>query len=408
MIVLLGIGFVAGIVTAISPCVLPVLPILLAGGASGRNPLRIVAGVVISFTVFTLFASWLLSQLGLPQDFLRNLAIVLLFVTAATLLVPRAALLIERPLAFFSRLRPTNVGGGFLLGATLGLVFVPCAGPVLATVTVVAAKNEVGVRAILLTLAYALGAAVPMLAIAFGGREAAASLRRHAQPVRLASGALIALVAFALVFHLDDHLAQLTPGYTTFIQNKVEDNATAKRELDKVRGGGDSPRRREEPVVGAPRLRDRTAASPRRRVDQQPAAHALATPRQGRPDRLLDVLVHQLPPHAASPEGVVRRLPLEGPRDHRGAHAGVRVRARHLQRARGRQATRHHVSGRAGQRLQDLGQLREPVLAGRVPDRPDRPRSPHPFRRGRIQRHRAVDSQAARRPGRDRTPGRPT
>ena len=115
--------------------------------------------------------------------------------------------------------------------------------------------------------------------------------------------------------------------------------------------------------------------------------------------------MHQLPAHAASPEGVVRRLPLEGPRDHRGAHAGVRVRARHLQRARGRQATRHHVSGRAGQRLQDLGQLREPVLAGRVPDRPDRPRSPHPFRRGRIQRHRAVDSQAARRPGRDRTPG---
>jgi cytochrome c biogenesis protein CcdA/thiol-disulfide isomerase/thioredoxin len=238
MILLLGIGFVAGIVTAISPCVLPVLPILLAGGASGRNPLRIVAGLVVSFTVFTLFASWLLSQLGLPQDFLRNLAIVLLFVTAATLLIPRAALLIERPLAFFSRLRPTNVGGGFLLGATLGLVFVPCAGPVLATVTVVAAKNEVGVRAILLTLAYALGAAVPMLAIAFGGREAAASLRRHAQPVRLASGALIALVALGLVFHLDDHLAQLTPGYTSFIQNKVEDNSTAKRELAKVRGGG--------------------------------------------------------------------------------------------------------------------------------------------------------------------------
>jgi cytochrome c biogenesis protein CcdA/thiol-disulfide isomerase/thioredoxin len=238
MIVLLGIGFVAGIVTAISPCVLPVLPILLAGGASGRSPLRIVAGLVVSFTVFTLFASWLLSQLGLPQDFLRNLAIVLLFVTAATLLVPRAALLIERPLAFFSRLRPTNVGGGFLLGATLGLVFVPCAGPVLATVTVVAAKNEVGVRAILLTLAYSLGAAVPMLAIAFGGREAAASLRRHAQPVRLVSGALIALVALGLVFHLDDHLAQLTPGYTSFIQNKVEGNSTAKRELAKVRGGG--------------------------------------------------------------------------------------------------------------------------------------------------------------------------
>jgi cytochrome c biogenesis protein CcdA/thiol-disulfide isomerase/thioredoxin len=238
MVVLLGIGFVAGVVTAISPCVLPVLPILLAGGASGRKPVRIVLGLVTSFTVFTLFASWLLDKLGLPQDFLRNLAIVLLFVTAATLLVPRAALLLERPLAAFSRFRPRNVGGGFVFGATLGLVFVPCAGPVLATVTVVAAKNQVGVRAILLTLAYAVGAAVPMLAIALGGREAAAALRRRASSVRLASGALIGLVALGLVFHLDDHLAQLTPGYTTFFQNKVENNTTARRELAKVRGGG--------------------------------------------------------------------------------------------------------------------------------------------------------------------------
>jgi cytochrome c biogenesis protein CcdA/thiol-disulfide isomerase/thioredoxin len=238
MLVLLGIGFVAGVVTAISPCVLPVLPILLAGGASGRQPLRIIAGLVASFTVFTLFASWLLSKLGLPQDFLRNLAIALLFLTAATLLVPRAALLLERPLAAFSRFRPRNVGGGFLFGATLGLVFVPCAGPVLATISVVAAKNQVGIRAILLTLAYALGAAVPMLVIAFGGREASGALKRRAGSVRLASGALIGLVALGLVFHLDDHLAQLTPGYTNFFQNKVENSATARRQLAKVRGGG--------------------------------------------------------------------------------------------------------------------------------------------------------------------------
>ena len=113
----------------------------------------------------------------------------------------------------------------------------PCAGPVLATVTVVAAKNDVGFRAILLTLAYAAGAAVPMLAIALGGREAATSLRRRATSVRLASGALIVLVALGLVFHADDRLAKLTPGYTTFFQNKIEDSSTAKRELAKVRGG---------------------------------------------------------------------------------------------------------------------------------------------------------------------------
>src|SRR5262252_8119572 len=144
MAILLAIGFVAGIVTAVSPCVLPVLPILLAGGASGRRPLRIAAGLVASFSIFTLFASVLLDQLGLPQDFLRNAAIVLLFLTAVTLLVPRAGLLLERPLAALTRVRPSGVGGGFGLGVVLGLVFVPCAGPVLATVTVVAANQDVG------------------------------------------------------------------------------------------------------------------------------------------------------------------------------------------------------------------------------------------------------------------------
>jgi len=239
MALLLGIGFLAGVVTAISPCVLPVLPILLAGGASGRNPARVIAGLVLSFSVFTLFATWILDRLGLPQDFLRNLAIALLFVMAAMLLVPRAAALVERPLAAFSRLRPRGAqGGGFVFGATLALVFVPCAGPVLATITSVAANQQVGLRAILLTLAYALGAAVPMLAIAYGGRETAARLRRHAEGVRLAAGVVVAAVAAGLVFHVDDHLATLTPGYTSFLQRKIEDSAAARRELAKVRGGG--------------------------------------------------------------------------------------------------------------------------------------------------------------------------
>src|SRR5581483_5072416 len=108
MVVLLGIGLLAGIVTAVSPCVLPVLPILLAGGASGRKPLRVIAGLVVSFSVFTLFATWILDQLGLPQDFLRNLAIAFLFVLAVFLLVPPAAVLLERPLAALSRFRPAS------------------------------------------------------------------------------------------------------------------------------------------------------------------------------------------------------------------------------------------------------------------------------------------------------------
>src|SRR5215467_1786360 len=144
MIVLLGIAFLAGVITAVSPCVLPVLPIVLAGGATGgrRRPYAIIAGLVASFTVFTLSASALLSALGLPLDTLRNVAIALLFVVAATLLVPRLGMVVEAPLARLGRRPSGDLGGGFLLGASLGLVFVPCAGPVLATVAVLAAQHR--------------------------------------------------------------------------------------------------------------------------------------------------------------------------------------------------------------------------------------------------------------------------
>jgi cytochrome c biogenesis protein CcdA len=125
MLVLLGIGFAAGVITAVSPCVLPVLPILLAGGASGggRRPLAIIAGLVASFSLFTLAAAAIPSALGLPQDLLRNVAIGLLFALAATMLWPRLGLLAERPFAFMTRRRSGDLGGGFLLGASLGLVF---------------------------------------------------------------------------------------------------------------------------------------------------------------------------------------------------------------------------------------------------------------------------------------------
>jgi cytochrome c biogenesis protein CcdA/thiol-disulfide isomerase/thioredoxin len=234
--VLIGIGLLAGVATALSPCVLPVLPILLAGGASGRKPVRIVAGLIASFSFFTLFATWLLGELGLPDDLLRNLAIVFLFLMAAVLLLPWAALLVERALAPFSTLRPANAGGGVFLGVTLGLVFVPCAGPFLGAITAAAANHNFGVRTIVGTVSYAAGAAVPMLVIAFGGREAAARIRAHAAQVRVVSGVLVGAVALALVFHLDDHLTSLhIPGLTS-LENSAASSSAGEKQLAAVRG----------------------------------------------------------------------------------------------------------------------------------------------------------------------------
>jgi cytochrome c biogenesis protein CcdA/thiol-disulfide isomerase/thioredoxin len=239
VLVLIGIGFAAGLITAISPCVLPVLPIVLAGGATsttGRRPFAIIAGVVATFTVSVLVASRLLRALGLPDDTLRTLAIVLLFVMAATLIFRPLARLAERPFLFLTRRSGRDLGGGFLLGASLGLVFVPCGGPVLAAISAVAANEKIGVRAVAVTIAYALGAAVPMLLIAYGGRGAAAHIRATGAWLRPAMGAVVALTALALAFDFDQRFTTALPGYTDALQKHVERTGRAQRELAKLTG----------------------------------------------------------------------------------------------------------------------------------------------------------------------------
>jgi cytochrome c biogenesis protein CcdA/thiol-disulfide isomerase/thioredoxin len=236
VLVLLGIAFVAGLITAISPCVLPVLPILLAGGASGRRPYGIIAGLVGSFTIFTVAGASLLDALGLPDDFLRDLAIGLLLLLAATLLFPRLGGLLERPFLFLTRRRASTDSNGLLLGASLGLVFVPCAGPVLAAVTALSATGDIGVRTFAVTFAYAVGAAIPMLVIASGGRLLA--LRRHAETTRRVAGALIGITALAIAFGADQRFTTAVPGYTEALQNRVERTGTARRELQDLGGTG--------------------------------------------------------------------------------------------------------------------------------------------------------------------------
>jgi cytochrome c biogenesis protein CcdA/thiol-disulfide isomerase/thioredoxin len=247
-ILLLGLAVGAGVITAISPCVFPVLPILFAGGAS-RQPLRIIAGLVASFAVFTLFATWILKQLGLPQDLLRNLAIALLFLLAATLVFPQIGLLLERPLYFLSRRKPGgDLGGGFLLGASLGLVFVPCAGPVLTAISVNTARVHFGWQTVLVTVFYSLGAAVPMLAVAYLGEDVTRRLRVSAPRLRPALGVVMALAALAIVFNADQKLQTWFPNYTDALQGKVERNSVARKELAELE-------RAKAPAANAPPFR---------------------------------------------------------------------------------------------------------------------------------------------------------
>jgi len=246
VLVLLGIAFAAGVITAISPCVLPVLPILLAGSATNGDrgrPFAIVAGLVVSFTTFTLAGAAILSALGLPEDLLRDIAIAALLVLAASLLSKRVAWLLERPFLFLSRRRVTRESNGFIVGLSLGLVFVPCAGPVLAAVTALAASGEVSLRIVLVTSAYAMGAAVPMLAIAIGSQRLAAGMRvvrTHAEAARKVAGAVVGVAALAIAFGFDQRFSTAVPGYTEALQERIERNATARTELDKLSGTGEA------------------------------------------------------------------------------------------------------------------------------------------------------------------------
>ncbi|HKD93901.1 MAG TPA: cytochrome c biogenesis protein DipZ [Gaiellaceae bacterium] len=257
MVVLLGISFLAGVITAVSPCVLPVLPIVLAGGASGetrRRPYAIVAGLVVSFTVFTLSASALLMALGLPQDTLRNIAIALLFVVAATLLVPRFGMWIEAPFARLSRRPSGDLGGGFILGLSLGLVFVPCAGPVLATVSALSAEHRVGFRLVLLTLFYAAGAGLVLLLVALGGQRVTRRLRQTRSWWRPALGVVMAAAAFAVIFNLDMTLQTALGSYTTALQRHTEESGFAEKHLATLRGstGGVTLKRQAVPHSNLP------------------------------------------------------------------------------------------------------------------------------------------------------------
>jgi cytochrome c biogenesis protein CcdA/thiol-disulfide isomerase/thioredoxin len=237
---LIGVAFVAGIVTALSPCVLPVLPIVFAGGASGgpRRPYAIVAGLVWSFTLFTLVATALLSALGLPDDLLRNIAIGTVMLVGLSLLWPRLGALVERPFQALGRRNPDGTGGGFFLGVSLGLLFTPCAGPVIAAVAVLAATKRFSVEGVLVTLSYALGAGLVLLLIAIGAQRGM-SLRRvrsRAPLIRKALGALVVAVAITMAFGLDVKLAAHVPGYTKALQG-LEESAAAQRRLDGLLAG---------------------------------------------------------------------------------------------------------------------------------------------------------------------------
>ncbi len=236
------IGLVGGIITGLSPCVLPVLPVVLLGGGSAgpdtgpdaesarRRPYLVVLGLTLSFAVFTLFGSLILASLHLPDDAIRWLGLALLVLVGLGLLVPPLGHLIERPFYRFPQRALDSGRNGFLLGIALGAVFVPCAGPVLAAITVAGATGHIGLRTVGLTLGFAVGTAIPLLAFALAGRgltQRLGAFRRHQGAFRAVSGAVVIVLAVALTFNLSDIIQRDIPNYFQAVGNSLEKGAKA-------------------------------------------------------------------------------------------------------------------------------------------------------------------------------------
>jgi cytochrome c-type biogenesis protein len=209
-----ALAFFAGILTVTAPCSLPVLPALL-GASVGRGgkarPMFITVGFVVSFTVTVVIFSVATQIAGIDQTTLRSAAAVLLVSFGALLLWPQPFEWLW--LQIGTRLNPGGFNitqfadgnfGAFALGTALGLVWTPCAGPVLASIlTLIATAGTLASGAVLLAV-YAIGAAVPLLAIGWGGQAVTSRVKvfaRHTRRLQQGFGAL--MIAFAVATYFD-------------------------------------------------------------------------------------------------------------------------------------------------------------------------------------------------------------
>jgi cytochrome c biogenesis protein CcdA/thiol-disulfide isomerase/thioredoxin len=257
------IGLIGGLVTGISPCILPVLPVIFFTGAqaadtrkgepaaeaggvavaertetkapSRARPYLVIAGLVVSFTLVTLLGSLILSVLGLPQDVLRWAGLIVLVLIGIGLIVPRFEHLLEKPFSWLPQRNPDASKGGFSLGLALGAVYVPCAGPVLAAITVAGSTGRIGVDTVVLTVTFAVGAAIPLLVFALAGRRVAErvkAFRKRQRGIRVTAGIVMIALAVGLVFNLPQLLQRAIPDYTGGLQDQVNNSQQVQEALN--------------------------------------------------------------------------------------------------------------------------------------------------------------------------------
>lgn len=209
-------ALLAGVLTIGAPCILPLLPIILGssvGSTSKTRPFFIALGFVIMFTAVALLLSFITNALHISPNLLRNIATIALAIFGVLMIWPTP---FEKVTAYLSRFTTkasslsTAAGsgnlGGLSLGLMLGLIWTPCAGPILGSILTLIATNTDKVQAGILLFAYAIGAGIPMLIIAYGGQLITTKIRAIAPYTTIIQqifGVVIILLAVAIYFQYD-------------------------------------------------------------------------------------------------------------------------------------------------------------------------------------------------------------
>ena len=249
MPLLLLFALIAGAGTAITPCVLPVLPALLSAGAAGgrRRPIGIVVGLAVTFTIAIVALAQLVKGVGLAAGAARTLAIIVLLAFGAVLLIPELAERVQAPLSRLARFGPKTRGDGFVsglaVGGALGFVCAPCAGPILAAVTSVSAQSGASTQVVAVALAYAIGLSAVMLLYALGGRAVLDRVKRHTRGhiVERSLGAVLLVTGVVMATNLDvrfeEALAKNTnlPAFLTDPAQSLENSSAVQNRLAQLR-----------------------------------------------------------------------------------------------------------------------------------------------------------------------------
>jgi cytochrome c biogenesis protein CcdA/thiol-disulfide isomerase/thioredoxin len=209
-------ALVAGVLTIAAPCILLPLPIILGGSVGQKSktrPLFITLGFVVSFAAVALLVNYLVQKLGLDPNTLRTIAVILLAIFAFFMIWPTPfEKLMTHMNGFINRAGKTGQAagsgnfGGFILGAIIGIVWAPCAGPILGSILTLIALQKDTAHASLLLISYAIGAGIPMLGIAYGGQALTTRVKgiaKYSHRLQQIFGIVLLLLAAAIFFQYD-------------------------------------------------------------------------------------------------------------------------------------------------------------------------------------------------------------